>query len=59
MATVKWAVWGSCGIAKLRTIPEGIVPAGNAELVSIYDVNTAVIRLMAYILCVVDLYLVE
>ena len=41
MATVKWAVWGSCGIAKLRTIPEGIVPAGNAELVSIYDVNTA------------------
>ena len=36
---VKWAVLGSCGIAKRRTIPEGIIPAENAELVSIYDVN--------------------
>jgi len=39
MATVKWAVWGSCGIAKRRTIPEGLVPADNAELVSVYDVD--------------------
>ncbi len=37
---VKWAVLGSCGIAKRRTIPEGIIPAKNAKLVSIYDVNS-------------------
>lgn len=37
---VKWAVLGSAGIAKRRTIPEGIVPAENAELVSVYDINT-------------------
>ena len=40
MAKVKWAVLGSCGIAKRRTIPEGIIPADNAELVTIYDVAT-------------------
>ena len=40
MSKIKWAVWGACGIAKRRTIPEGIVPARNAELVSVYDVNT-------------------
>ena len=37
---IKWAVLGSAGIAKRRTIPEGIVPAENAELVSVYDINT-------------------
>lgn len=37
---VKWAVLGSAGIAKRRTIPEGIIPAENAELVSVYDINT-------------------
>ena len=40
MATLKWAVLGSCGIAKRRTIPEGIIPANNAKLVSVYNVNT-------------------
>ena len=38
--SVKWAVLGSCGIARRRTIPEGIVAAENAELVAIYDVAT-------------------
>ena len=36
---IKWTVLGSCGIAKRRTIPEGIIPADNAKLISIYDVN--------------------
>ena len=40
MSKVRWAIWGSCGIAKRRTIPEGLIPAENAELISIYDVNT-------------------
>ncbi|MEN8255793.1 MAG: Gfo/Idh/MocA family oxidoreductase, partial [Verrucomicrobiota bacterium] len=40
MKKVKWAVLGSCGIAKRRTIPEGIVAADNAELVAVYDLNT-------------------
>lgn len=35
----KWAVWGSAGIARRRTIPEGIVRADNAQLVAVYDVN--------------------
>ena len=39
MSKVRWALWGSCGIAKRRTIPEGILPAENAELVAIYDLN--------------------
>jgi predicted dehydrogenase len=37
----KWAVWGSGGIARRRTIPEGITKAGNAELFAVYDVNEA------------------
>jgi predicted dehydrogenase len=36
---VKWAVIGSGGIARRRTIPEGIVPAKNARLVSVYDID--------------------
>ena len=36
---VRWSVIGSCGIAKRRTIPEGIMAAGNAELVSVYDLD--------------------
>ncbi|MBL7170448.1 MAG: Gfo/Idh/MocA family oxidoreductase [Candidatus Omnitrophica bacterium] len=36
---VKWGVIGACGIAKRRTIPEGIVPAKNAELVAVMDVD--------------------
>lgn len=39
---VRWGVIGSGGIAGRRTIPEGIVPAGNAELVSVYDINAEV-----------------
>jgi len=38
---VKWAVIGSGGIARRRTIPEGISEAENAELVAVYDVNSA------------------
>lgn len=38
---VGWGVIGACGIAKRRTIPEGIVPASNARLVAVTDVNTA------------------
>jgi len=36
---VKWGVIGSGGIAKRRTIPEGIVPADNAELQAVYDID--------------------
>jgi predicted dehydrogenase len=38
---IKWGVIGSGGIARRRTIPEGIVPAGNAELVAVYGTNRA------------------
>jgi predicted dehydrogenase len=36
---IRWGVLGSGGIARRRTIPEGMVAAGNAELVSVYDIN--------------------
>ena len=36
---IKWGVIGSGGIARRRTIPEGICQAGNAELVCVLDVN--------------------
>jgi predicted dehydrogenase len=41
MATRKigWGVIGAGGIAKRRTIPEGIVPASNAELRAVQDVD--------------------
>jgi predicted dehydrogenase len=39
--TTKWGVLGSGGIARRRTIPEGIVEADNAELTAVYDVNAA------------------
>jgi predicted dehydrogenase len=35
---IKWGVIGSGGIARRRTIPEGIVPASNAELVAVFDI---------------------
>ena len=35
---VKWGVIGSGGIARRRTIPEGIMQAANAELVAVFDV---------------------
>ena len=37
--SVKWAVLGCGGIADRRTIPEGIIPAKNAELVAVMDVD--------------------
>jgi predicted dehydrogenase len=43
----KWGVWGSAGIARRRTIPEGIVKADNAELVGVYDVNETANREVA------------
>jgi len=36
---IKWGVIGSGGIARRRTIPEGIVPAEHAKLVSVYDTD--------------------
>ena len=36
---IKWGVIGSGGIARRRTIPEGIMAAGNTELTMVYDVN--------------------
>jgi predicted dehydrogenase len=39
MDKVKWGVLGSGGIARRRTIPEGIMAAGNAELAAVYDIN--------------------
>jgi predicted dehydrogenase len=38
---IRWGVIGSGGIARRRTIPEGLVPATNAELVAVYDVQTS------------------
>jgi len=37
---VKWGVIGSGGIARRRTIPEGIVHANNARLHSVYDIDS-------------------
>lgn len=39
---IKWGVIGSGGIAKRRTIPEGIARAEHAQLVSVYDINAEV-----------------
>ncbi|MBN1676109.1 MAG: Gfo/Idh/MocA family oxidoreductase [Kiritimatiellae bacterium] len=40
--TVRWGVIGAGGIADRRTIPEGIVPARNAELALLMDANVSV-----------------
>jgi predicted dehydrogenase len=37
---IRWGVIGAGGIARRRTIPEGILPAHNAELVSVFDIAT-------------------
>src|SRR5208282_302420 len=37
---VRWGVIGAGGIARRRTIPEGIIPAHNAELVSVLSSST-------------------
>ena len=39
---IKWAVIGSGGIARRRTIPEGILKAENAELSLVFDVDEKV-----------------
>lgn len=36
---IKWGVIGSGGIARRRTIPEGITHAKNATLEAVYDIN--------------------
>lgn len=36
---IKWGVIGSGGIARRRTIPEGIIPSEHAELISVYDLD--------------------
>ena len=38
-AKIKWGVIGSGGIARRRTIPEGIVKAQNAELSVVFDID--------------------
>ena len=44
---IRWGVIGSGGIARRRTIPEGIVPAANAELAVVFDVNARANREVA------------
>jgi len=39
---IKWGVIGSGGIARRRTIPEGILKADNAELSLVYDISEQV-----------------
>ena len=36
---IKWGVVGSGGIAKRRTIPEGIVKANNGKLSVVFDID--------------------
>jgi len=38
-AKIKWGVIGSGGIARRRTIPEGIVKAQNTELSAVFDID--------------------
>jgi len=44
---VKWGVIGSGGIARRRTIPEGIIQAEHAKLISVFDINPDVNRSVA------------
>lgn len=39
---IKWGVIGSGGIARRRTIPEGIIPSAIAELSSVFDTDSTV-----------------
>ncbi|MFA6243664.1 MAG: Gfo/Idh/MocA family oxidoreductase, partial [Candidatus Hydrogenedentales bacterium] len=43
----KWGVLGCGGIARRRTIPEGIVKASNAELAAMTDTNPDAVRAVA------------
>ena len=40
--TTRWGVIGSGGIARRRTIPEGIMPADRAQLVCVFDADPSV-----------------
>jgi predicted dehydrogenase len=40
MKTVRWGVIGAGGIARRRTIPEGIQAASNAQLIAVMDRNS-------------------
>ncbi len=44
---VKWGVIGSGGIARRRTIPEGITKAEHASLISVFDINSEVNKAVA------------
>jgi predicted dehydrogenase len=44
---VKWGVCGSGGIARRRTIPEGIAPAANGRLIAVYDIQREVNQAVA------------
>jgi len=44
---IKWGVIGSGGIAKRRTIPEGITQAEHARLVNVFDTNPEVNKAVA------------
>jgi len=44
---VNWGVIGGGGIARRRTIPEGIIPAGNARLKGIMDSAAGVVEEMS------------
>lgn len=44
---VRWGVIGSGGIARRRTIPEGIAAASNASLAAVYDVDAEANREVA------------
>lgn len=39
MMKTRWGVFASTGIARRRTIPEGIAQAANAELTAVYSTN--------------------
>lgn len=39
MSKIRWGVIGAGGIARRRTIPEGILPADNAVLTAVYDIK--------------------
>jgi hypothetical protein len=45
--SVKWGVIGAGGIADRRTIPEGLMPAENAELVAVMDVDEERVKQVA------------
>ena len=45
--TVRWGVLGSGGIARRRTIPEGMTQAAGGRLAAVYDVNAEANRAVA------------